>query len=204
MPRMCNKLDPGQGLGLPETAVSPKLAAEFLAIPRREGVRPTDPAPVLARGRGGALRAISMPWGWMRAGRAPQTLARVEHATHGMWAEATRRRRCAVPLEAFYEYAGPDGRKIPWKFSPRTPGVDLWAAGIWEGDAERLAFALFTQPMPEAWADVHERVAALLTPDQVLPWLDGQLAPQDAAGAVPDAVDARSVSGFDPFLPGLS
>lgn len=198
---MCNRFDAGKGRGMTpaDQALEDRFTIAFRGLAKPADIRPTDPALVLARGQKRILQPVEMRWGWARS-FGPATLAQAEHAEGSMWREGYRSRRCAVPLAAFYEGAGQGS----WRMFPTNPAVDLWAAGMWESQPERLSFAMFTIPTPEPWEQIHNRFLALLQPEQLLPWLDGEISVAEAAGAVPEGVEARAVIGSEPFLPGMS
>ncbi|MEW6122795.1 MAG: SOS response-associated peptidase [Pseudomonadota bacterium] len=89
------------------------------------------------------------------------------------------RRRCAVPVDAFYEWkAGPSPRQPHAIAAPdRAP---LALAGLWDGwkdpaTGEWLrSFTLLTCPANAAMAALHDRMPVILAPEAVRPWLAGE------------------------------
>lgn len=97
-----------------------------------------------------------MHWGFRRAfapkqqGRSPvwRTIvnSREDKLSGPMWREAFARRRCLIPVSAFYEWEVKDGRKRPLRFF-RPSGEWLWIAGIWE-DNEKHGRTLLIPTFP--------------------------------------------------------
>lgn len=159
---MCNLYDIGPSRrrsgGIWETAVESALAG----LPRRHGIRKTDAGLVALLRRGGA-EAEPMRWGFLRDYNPAVNNARSERLD-GPWAAAWReRRRCLVPMSAWYEWRGPAGDKQTFAFEG-ADGAWVWAAGIWEEGASGPAYAVLTRPATEELAFVHDRMPALLDP----------------------------------------
>lgn len=90
--------------------------------------------------------------------------------------EAFRRRRCLVPVDGFYEWAGrrPDGRRQPWFVAPRDRGV-LALAGLWEqwkGAEGTRSFTIVTGPPTEEVKRIHDRMPVAIPPQMWDAWLD--------------------------------
>jgi putative SOS response-associated peptidase YedK len=98
-------------------------------------------------------------------------------ATAPAFRESFRRRRCIVPVDAFYEWRR-DGRiRQPFAFG-RDDGDILELAGLWSGwrDPEtgdvRRTFTIVTVPADGVVADLHDRMPAQLHPEDRTSWLD--------------------------------
>jgi putative SOS response-associated peptidase YedK len=112
-------------------------------------------------------------------------------AERPMFRAALERRRCIVPADAFYEWqrvgAGATRHKQPWVFR-RQDGHPIALAGLYELWRERPAPGTEAGQTgePEEWlrtctlitteanalmAPIHDRMPALLTPDQYDEWL---------------------------------
>ncbi|RDI70369.1 SOS response-associated peptidase [Halopelagius longus] len=108
--------------------------------------------------------------------------------------EAFERRRCLVPADGFYEWAAPDGEKRPYRvaFEDDRPFA---MAGLWErwrpertqtglgdfadggaadADPDVLeTFTVVTTDPNEVVAELHDRMAVVLDPDEEETWLHG-------------------------------
>lgn len=119
-------------------------------------------------------RVEVMRWGFHRSFNASINNARSDKLERGMWAAALRTRRCVIPASAFYEW-GPatGGNKQAHEFS--DPGDDyLWIAGLWEdGPGEAgPCYSMVTTAAGPAMASIHERMPAVLRPDEVRGFLE--------------------------------
>lgn len=182
----------------------------------RWNVAPSTPVPAVIdagpRDEGGRRLGL-LRWGfvpsWARSeADGPRPInARVEGAaTSRLFAPALARRRCIVPLDAWYEWTDEAGARQPWLLRPAGDGPvavaalwSTWRAPDASHDAPPLAtVALMTTEAQGRAAEVHHRMP-LLVPDELLAdWL-GVEAPADAAllaaltAGVPD-VDVVRVS----------
>ena len=105
---MCNAYELGKRGGSFPQHVRAKAAGELLGIAATRLVRRTDPAPVLTAD--GELR--TMRWGFSRHGAGAINNARADKLLGAMWGESFRKRRCLIPVAAFYEWSGPPGHKL--------------------------------------------------------------------------------------------
>jgi putative SOS response-associated peptidase YedK len=153
----------------------------------RFNVAPTDPALVVAQRDD--RRAI-VAWGWglvphwapgqpaTRPRRQPPFNARAETLTASpLFAEAFKRRRCIVPVDAFYEWhRTPDGARTPHAIRA-ADGRPLALAGLWAGarlptgEVQRTFTIVTTRPV-EALAWLHDRMPVVLPEDAWDRWLD--------------------------------
>lgn len=101
----------------------------------------------------------------------------------GMFKDAFTSRRCIVPASAFYEWRKTDGRKQPFAFA-RGDGQPVALAGLWEsfrwpsGEVTRT-FAIITTAANEMMLSIHDRMPAVLEPEDWPVWFRGQA--EDAA-----------------------
>jgi putative SOS response-associated peptidase YedK len=134
-------------------------------------VRKSDPGVVVCPDG----REQLMRWGFHREFNAAINNARSDKLEGGMWREAFHERRCVIPMTLFYEW-GPDtgGRKQAHEF--RAPGDDyLWVAGIWEENQELgSCYSMITTAASPMMAPIHDRMPALLRPDELDEWLAGK------------------------------
>lgn len=134
---------------------------------------------VLAVLRGGEGRALeAMKWGvearW--SGGPPQLInARGEKLPESrFWKPMLENGRCAIPADGFYEWkAQGSGRKQPILFT-RTGGEGFYLAGLYTGSRDAAAgheCAVITVEPNELVEDVHDRMPAMLRPEDVEAWL---------------------------------
>jgi putative SOS response-associated peptidase YedK len=158
--------------------IKPKRGAQGLARRASEAttklvsalVRKSDPGVVL-RADG---RADLMRWGFRREFNPAINNARSDKLEGGMWREAFHERRCAIPMTLFYEW-GPvvGGRKQAHEFR-ETDDDYLWVAGIWEEHTELgPCYSMVTTAASLLMSPIHDRMPALLRPEQMAEWLAG-------------------------------
>lgn len=101
-----------------------------------------------------------------------------------MFADAYRRRRCLVPMDAFYEWKRAAGRRTAYAFAMKD-GAPFATAGIWEnwlnpatGEWERT-FAIVTVAANTLVATIHDRMPAMLAPGDHERWLGTEPDPRD-------------------------
>lgn len=164
---MCNtyRIKPKRGANSLAQRVS-----EATARLASELVRKSDPG-VVVRADG---RADLMRWGFQRDFNPAINNARSDKLKGGMWRDAFHERRCVIPMTLFYEWGpGMSGRKQAHEF--RDPEDDyLWAAGIWEEHSELgPCYTMITTDSPPLMAPIHDRMPALLRPEEMQEWLAG-------------------------------
>jgi putative SOS response-associated peptidase YedK len=159
----------------------------------RYNLAPSEHIPVV-RSVPGALEMVTLRWGlvpaWARdvdPGPAPANARAESLASRPMFREAFRRRRCLVPASGFYEWQGRRGSRQPYLFRLRD-GSPLGFAGLWEawrdpaGNRIMETCAIITTAPNEVVQPVHDRMPAILAPDDYLRWLDSRLVePRDLA-----------------------
>jgi putative SOS response-associated peptidase YedK len=107
-------------------------------------------------------------WGLPVGGRVQVNL-RAETSGRG---RSRPEARCVLPVDGFYEWTGAPGQRRPIWFHRRGGGVLLLAA-VRGATPEGQAFAVLTLPAAPPVDAVHDRMPALLMPDQLEPWLLG-------------------------------
>lgn len=127
--------------------------------------------------------AETMKWGveapWK--GGPPQMInARAEKlASSRLWKSMLENGRCALPADGFYEWRAAEqkgGRKQPYWFS-RVDAEPFLLAGLFRespDDGERQCVVITVEPN-ELVEDVHDRMPAMLHPDRVDDWLEGDV-----------------------------
>lgn len=161
-------------------------------IRKRFNIAPTQEAPVIRAGAGGAREVAMLRWGlvpfWAKDLKVGTKMinARSEGVeTKPSFRAAVRERRCVVPATGFFEWQGEPGRKQP--FAITLPGQALFAfAGLWErwkpAEGEPVeTFTIVTTDANEAVARIHDRMPVILPMAAIDAWLT---APPDAARAL--------------------
>jgi putative SOS response-associated peptidase YedK len=92
---------------------------------------------------------------------------------------AVKSRRCLVPLDGFYEWKNINGEKIPYRI--QTKDQDIFsAAGLWEewhaADGSPLfTFTIITVDANTYLRELHDRMPAILTPEEEKLWLSDDI-----------------------------
>ncbi|MES2464178.1 MAG: SOS response-associated peptidase [Armatimonadota bacterium] len=137
----------------------------------------------------GVVRVLeSLRWGFVPAwsrqqastGRKPVPLINAMGETlteKPTFRPLVEKKRCIIPALGFYEWQTlPDGKKQPVYFS-RIDGEMFGIAGLWteahadDGTPVTSALIITTQPN-DLVVDVHNRMPALLLPEEEAEWLD--------------------------------
>jgi len=195
----------------PQTLVSGFSVTRVTPFPRRWNVTPQSPVPVVYETREGERVAELMRWGlvphWARDASIGHKLnnARAEGLfDKPSFRQAARRRRCLLPASGFYEWQATPTGKQPWYFCGRDP-TPLAMAGVFEAwrlsESEEwlLTCCVITVAANELMAPIHDRMPALLAPQQWAAWLardvqdPAQLTPL-LAPCAPDTLQAWQVS----------
>lgn len=164
---MCNTYRIGQKLGAEGRA---KRVSEALAGLKSELVRKSDPGVVVRADCSVEL----MRWGFHREFNPSINNARADKLEGGMWREAFHQRRCVIPMTLFYEWGpGSGGRKQAHEF--HYPDNDyLWAAGLWEPHSDfGPCYTMVTTAASPLMSPIHDRMPALLRPEEMQEWLGG-------------------------------
>jgi putative SOS response-associated peptidase YedK len=91
--------------------------------------------------------------------------------------DAFKRKRCLVPVDAFYEWKREGTIRQPYAIA-RDDGRPLALAGLWAGwkdpatDTVRRTFTIITTTPNEAMADLHDRMPVVIPDDAWDRWLD--------------------------------
>lgn len=126
---------------------------------------------------------LRMRWGFVASWqRHPESAlvtpfnARCETvATSRMFAPAFKRRRCLVPVAAWYEWARAEGQKVPHALA-RADGAPVAIGGVWEiwGSEvwnRQMTFAVVTTPASDDVRGVHERMPLVVEQADWPAWL---------------------------------
>jgi putative SOS response-associated peptidase YedK len=166
-----------------------ELAREFgldeaPSLPPRFNIAPGQEVAIVGAAPDGRRVLELRRWGlvphWARDPRIGGRMinARSETvASRPAFRDAFRRRRCLVPADGFYEWAdaGP-GPRQPYHVALRGGGV-FAIAGLWErwrepGGGWLRTCTLLTVPASETLGRIHDRMPAILRPEDRDAWLD--------------------------------
>jgi hypothetical protein len=133
---MCGRYDLSDNPAAIKARFKVPVVPDFSANP---DVRPTNMAPVVRRSHASQEREVAMlRWGlvpmWAKELKfgARCINARAETlATTPSFRVAYRKRRCLVPVNAFFEWAGEPGHKVKWRIGLKDEPL-FALAGLWE------------------------------------------------------------------------
>jgi putative SOS response-associated peptidase YedK len=166
-----------------------ELAEIFSAEPLVEdpgprfNVAPTDEALVVVQ-REDRRAITAYRWGliphWAESVKAGSRMfnARAETLTSSpAFRDSLRRKRCLVPVEAFYEWRREGTVRQPYTIG-RSDGRPLVLAGLWDGwrdpdlDQVRRTFTIVTTAPNDTMATIHNRMPVMLDESDWSTWLD--------------------------------
>lgn len=108
----------------------------------------------------------------------PHINSRIETVdTNGLFKRAFVKNRCIIPASGFYEWTGSAKEKTPHFISAASGGI-LAFAGIWErwrdeNGEEIISASIITRDADRFMSKIHDRMPAMLHPDDFEAWLDG-------------------------------
>ena len=172
----------------PASELAETFAAEPLAddLGARYNVAPTDEALVVVQRE--ERRAITAyRWGliphWADSAKVGSRMfnARAETLTASpAFRDAFRRKRCLVPVDAFYEWQRIGARRQPFSIA-RADSRPLVLAGLWSGWRDPVAdrvvrtFTIVTSEPNEQMAALHDRMPVIVPEEAWSLWLDPEL-----------------------------
>lgn len=148
----------------------------------RFNVAPSLEMPVIQQERDGTRRIVLARWGliphWCKdpaSMQRPVNAKAETAASKPMFRDAFRRGRVLVPADAFYEWRQAPGGKQPYAVAMRD-GAPFGMAGLlerWQGpDGDVWSFAVLTTEANELVAPIHNRMPAIVAPEDYGRWLD--------------------------------
>lgn len=181
-----------------------KVAAELGALLRPEhaalwrpryNVAPTD-VHWAVRSRADGKELVPARWTYGADKDAASIVnARSETAARlGLFKHAFAKRRCLVPADGFFEWTGARDARRPLWYHPRAAGLVLFAGLYEEREPAELGFTILTVPANVLIAPVHDRMPALLTPQEAEEWLAPTTTPERLALLLAPAPDDRLVA----------
>jgi putative SOS response-associated peptidase YedK len=174
---------------------NPRAVASLFGLPTvpelapRYNVAPSQPVAVVGLKPGGSARGLAlMRWGlvprWAKSDEGPRPInARCESLMdRPTFRDNFRQRRCLIPASGFYEWAKKGGRKQPYHVR-RPDGLPLAFAGLWdrwEGPGgPLLTCAIITTAANELVKPLHDRMPAIIRPEDFARWLDPSAHPDE-------------------------
>jgi putative SOS response-associated peptidase YedK len=150
----------------------------------RFNIAPTDQVPTIRQDRSEPTRHLAlMRWGlipfWAKdPSIGVKTINGMSEtaATKPAFREAMKTRRCLIPADAFYEWVRGPKEKQPYSFG-MADGSSFAFAGLWErwkdsAGQQVLSCTILTTKPNALVADIHDRMPAILRPDDYDLWLD--------------------------------
>lgn len=172
-------------------------------FPPRANIAPTQPVGIVCLDVKGDRTCELVRWGlipaWVKDPSKISTLINARAETvldKPSFRGSMRHRRCIVPATGFYEWVGPPRAKRPFLFQSRARTC-LGFAGIWDhwlgADGSEIdTMAIITVAANGVVSAVHDRMPAILAPDQFAAWLDVRnvdaKAAADLLNPAPDAL----------------
>ncbi len=151
----------------------------------RFNIAPSLLLPVVHQDLDGRRRFLTARWGlipsWVRDPsdiQHPINAKSETAALRPMFRHAYRTSRILVPADAFYEWKQEGGTKQPYLIHMRD-GVPFGMAGLlehWQGPGgEVRTFTILTVDANPVMAEIHQRMPAIIRPDDYRRWLDPSL-----------------------------
>lgn len=187
----------------------------------RWNIAPSQPVETVRRHpQTGQLQTDLLAWGlvprWTKdlaAARRPINARSETIRKSGMFADCFARRRCLVPMDAFYEWQGDKSPRRPWAVA-RRDGRRLLVAGVWDGwrapDGSILrSVVVITTAANTTLRPIHHRMPCVIEPDGAEAWFAGdeteaaallRPAPEDALHAWPVGTDVNNIRNDGPDL----
>jgi putative SOS response-associated peptidase YedK len=165
-------------------------------VPRRYNAAPRQDLLIIRRNpRTGERSLEPITWGlipsWSRdpkGGRRPINV-KAETITSSIFRDTYRLRRCIVPVDGFFEWQATKDGKQPYAVAMKN-GAPFGLAGLWEnwkspsGEWVRT-FAVITVATNTLLARIHDRMPAILRPEDYEVWLGPDADPRDVLVTFP-------------------
>lgn len=157
-------------------------------FPPLYNIAPSDPVLVVRIGLRGERELCPMRWGlipsWVKDPDNFSTLINARSETvlqKPSFRNAMKRRRCLIPANGFYEWAGQKGHKRAYLIREAT-GAPMAFAGLWENwlgadGTEIDTVTILTREPNKVMAPIHNRMPQILPPELFEAWLDCENTP---------------------------
>lgn len=174
----------------------------------RYNIAPTQDAPVILQDsiqpvRHAALMRFGLIPSWSKdaSGSARMINARAESAAEKpAFRDPLKLRRCIVPADGFYEWRQNGKVRQPYCFEVGNSQI-FGFAGLWDRwrapDGKNIeSFTILTTQPNALLSGIHDRMPAILNPDDYDMWLDPGMKDVQAALEVIHPFDARQMRSF--------
>jgi putative SOS response-associated peptidase YedK len=179
---MCGRYDLSDNPAAIKAKFSVPVVPAFSPNP---DLRPTNTAPVVRRSHAsGEREAALLRWGlvpvWARDLKfgARCINARAETlASTPSFRVAYRKRRCLVPVNAFFEWTGEPGHKVKWRIGLKEEPL-FALAGLWEWWKDPASqqgvetYTIVTTRANDLLAPIHDRMPVVIAGRDYDRWLD--------------------------------
>ena len=155
-----------------------RIELKGLSFAPRYNIAPSQDVLVIADfGRG--VEARSLTWGlipsWSTDGKAFINARAETLEERPSFSESFRLRRCLIPANGFFEWKRSGREKRPFYFQASDEAV-VYFAGIWDSWSHRGnvidSCAIITTPANDLVGELHDRMPAILLPEDQKAWLD--------------------------------
>jgi len=130
---------------------------------------------------GGERRLEKMRWGLVPVwAKEPPKFSTINAMREGLeekatWKNSLNKMRCVAPINGFYEWKGPKGKKQPYIIR-RKDGAAMLLAGLWafndKIDPNGIrTFSIITCPANKVMSEIHDRMPVILSEDDLDLWL---------------------------------
>ena len=174
---MCNLYDIGPtSSARQKDSLEERISALIGREVKPHHIRKTDPG-IVVQSKSGELSPTVMRWGFSREFNPAINNTRADKLDSGMWKTAwAEKRRCVIPVAAFYEWKGPKGQKQTYAFTSKN-GEWLWMAGLWERNEKveccgGFCFSMITTAANEAVSAIHHRMPVILERNRAEEYLE--------------------------------
>lgn len=146
----------------------------------RYNVAPSQPILAVTNRSGGTLEHLL--WGlvpnWAKPGAEVRSMINARCETLSQkptFRNSLKYKRCIIPASGFYEWKKQAGPKQPYYIELKSHKPMLMA-GLWEdsydrGGGEIRTACIITTPANEAVSELHDRMPAILDPDDARRWI---------------------------------
>jgi len=136
-------------------------------------VFPGDSVPVVCKSRGGDIRPFAMEWGFSLPDGKRVINARSETAAQKpMFRESMEKRRCVLPMSAYFEWEKIGSGKKKHRIFPEVNGL-FCLAGLCRFENDRPKCTVLTMDAADEIAFIHPRMPLILPWQQSEAWING-------------------------------
>ncbi len=173
----------------------------------RYNIAPSQPLVTLLNTGTYTLTRFGLIPRWMKEKKAIAINARAETLTQKpSFREPLKHKRCLIPVNGFYEWKREGSAKIPYWIHPKDENF-FALAGLWDEWTDKetgemvTSSAIITTEPNEFMRPIHDRMPAILEPENWKLWLNLKVEESEAIVPLldpydPDRMDAYEVSTY--------